>query len=32
MIRPEGWCYIDEFVLDLGERVTPQDGPIPRYY
>jgi hypothetical protein len=27
-----GWCYIDEVVLDLGDRATPQNGPIPRYY
>jgi hypothetical protein len=27
-----GWCYVDEVVLDLGERTTPQLGPIPRYY
>ena len=30
---PEGWawCYVDEIFFDLGEDVTPQDGPIPRY-
>src|SRR6476661_7388392 len=27
-----GWCYIDEVVLDLGDRATAQNGPIPRYY
>ena len=26
-----GWCYIDEVVLDLSERMTPHNGPIPRY-
>ena len=30
---PEGRrrCYIDEVMLDLGDRVAPQNGPIPRY-
>ena len=27
-----GWCYVDEFFFDLGSDVTPQKGPIPRYY
>ena len=27
-----GWCYIDEVFLDLGERTTPQRGPIPRFF
>ncbi|UVK42773.1 UBP-type zinc finger domain-containing protein [Mesorhizobium sp. AR07] len=27
-----GWCYVDEVFLDLGDRVTPQNGPIPRFY
>ena len=27
-----GWCYIDEVMLDLADRATPQNGPIPRYY
>ena len=27
-----GWCYIDEVMLDLTDRATPQNGPIPRYY
>jgi len=33
-IPPEGWgwCYIDEVMLDLSDRATPQNGPIPRYY
>jgi hypothetical protein len=26
-----GWCYVDEVALDLGDDVTPQKGPIPRY-
>jgi len=26
-----GWCYVDEMFLDLGDDVTPQVGPIPRY-
>jgi hypothetical protein len=26
-----GWCYVDEIFFDLGENVTPQLGPIPRY-
>jgi len=25
-------CYVDEVFLDLGERTTPQNGPIPRFY
>jgi Zn-finger in ubiquitin-hydrolases and other protein len=27
---PEGWgyCYLDEVLFDLGERATPQLGPI----
>ncbi len=31
---PEGWawCYVDEIFFDLGEDVTPQDGPIPRFF
>ena len=30
---PEGWgyCYIDDVTFSLGERTTPQRGPIPRY-
>ena len=27
-----GWCYIDEVMIDLGNDITLQDGPIPRYY
>ena len=27
-----GWCYVDEVVLDFDGDVTPQRGPIPRYY
>ena len=27
-----GWCYVDEVMLDLSERATPHNGPIPRYY
>jgi Zn-finger in ubiquitin-hydrolases and other protein len=27
-----GWCYVDETLFDLGDRTTPQDGPIPKYY
>jgi hypothetical protein len=27
-----GWCYVDEAAFDLSDRMTPQDGPIPRYY
>ncbi len=27
-----GWCYVDELMFDLGDDVTPQVGPIPRYY
>jgi len=27
-----GWCFVDEVFLDLGDRTTPQRGPIPRYY
>ena len=30
---PEGWacCYVDKVAFDLGDDVTPQRGPIPRY-
>ncbi|RUZ52939.1 UBP-type zinc finger domain-containing protein, partial [Mesorhizobium sp. M7A.F.Ca.US.007.01.1.1] len=30
---PEGWawCYVDEVFVDLGDDVTPQNGPIPRF-
>jgi Zn-finger in ubiquitin-hydrolases and other protein len=26
-----GWCYVDEAVVDLAGRTTPQRGPIPRW-
>jgi hypothetical protein len=26
-----GWCYVDDVFLDLGDDVTPQRGPIPRF-
>src|SRR5205085_10556855 len=26
-----GWCYVDELMLDLSDRMTPQRGPIPHY-
>jgi hypothetical protein len=26
-----GWCYVDEVFIDLGDDVTPQSGPIPRF-
>lgn len=26
-----GWCYVDEVMLDLTDRMTPHNGPIPRY-
>ena len=26
-----GWCYVDEAFLDLTDRMTPHNGPIPRY-
>lgn len=26
-----GWCYVDQTFVDLPN-VTPQNGPIPRYY
>jgi hypothetical protein len=25
-------AYVDEVMLDLGDNVTPQIGPIPRNY
>lgn len=30
---PEGWgyCFSDDVMFSLGERTTPQRGPIPRY-
>ncbi len=27
-----GWCYVDEVMFDLSDRMTPHNGPIPRYY
>jgi hypothetical protein len=27
-----GWCHIDQVLLDLSNRKTPHNGPIPRYY
>ncbi len=27
-----GWCYVDEVFLDLSDDMTPQNGPLPRYY
>ena len=27
-----GWCFVDELILDLSDRKTPHNGPIPRYY
>jgi hypothetical protein len=27
-----GWCYVDEVMIDLSDRATPHNGPIPRYY
>jgi hypothetical protein len=26
-----GWCYVDEVSIELGERTTPQRGPIPKF-
>jgi hypothetical protein len=26
-----GWCYVDEVMFDLSDRMTPQLGPIPRF-
>jgi hypothetical protein len=33
MIRPKGGAgaTIDEVMLDLSDRITPHNGPIPRY-
>lgn len=27
-----GWCYVDDVMFDLRPVMTPQRGPIPRYY
>ena len=24
-----GWCYVDELMFDLSDRMTPHNGPIP---
>jgi hypothetical protein len=31
---PEGWgrYFVDEVMLDLSDRATPHNRPIPRYY
>jgi hypothetical protein len=26
-----GWCYVDQVTFDLSDRMTPHNGPIPRY-
>jgi hypothetical protein len=26
-----GWCYVDEEAFDLSDRMTPHNGPIPRF-
>ena len=26
-----GWCYVDEVTFDLSDRMTPHNGPIPRF-
>ncbi|HLY04514.1 MAG TPA: UBP-type zinc finger domain-containing protein [Rhizomicrobium sp.] len=26
-----GWCYVDDVMFDLSDRMTPHNGPIPRY-
>jgi Zn-finger in ubiquitin-hydrolases and other protein len=26
-----GWCYVDEVMFDLSQRMTPHNGPIPRF-
>ncbi|MGC1302259.1 MAG: UBP-type zinc finger domain-containing protein [Caulobacteraceae bacterium] len=26
-----GWCFVDEEVLDLTDRMTPHPRPIPRF-
>ena len=26
-----GWCYVDKVWLDLSDRMTPHNGPIPRF-
>ena len=27
-----GWCYVDKVALDLSDRMTPHNGPIPRFF
>ena len=27
-----GWCYVDEVFIDLDGDVTPQNGPIPKFF
>ena len=27
-----GWCFVDEVMFDLSERMTPHNGLIPKYY
>jgi Zn-finger in ubiquitin-hydrolases and other protein len=27
-----GWRHVDEVAFDLSDRMTPHNGPIPRYY
>ena len=27
-----GWCFVDEVAFDLSDRMTPHNGPIPRFY
>ena len=29
---PWGWCFVDKALFDLSDRMTPHNGPIPRYY
>lgn len=26
-----GWCYIDNVFIDLSDRPTEQDGPLPNF-
>ena len=26
-----GWCYVDRVTFDLSNRMTPHNGPIPRF-
>ncbi len=27
-----GWCFVDDLMLDLSDRMTPHNGRIPRFY